>query len=432
MKFFWIIIMATLVKVGSFQMTTAIAGTVQSITGVGFQPKFVKFWWNGRTNVANAVGAVSHQRGTGVAVNSSFGVSNPNYCVYTKSQAPVSPSNSSTDIFEIRCIATMTLATNTSDGEASTTAWNNDGFDLTINKQFPVGTTIFYEAFGGDDITQIETLVTTEPATAIPVNMTFGFTPDYLYQISNPTGAVTGGIADDSRMDLGSATFRDGIQQFSIAMGANDNVATMATQYFNRGDKFISHIDTAFGASLTGQASISARANNVVTLNWDIVSGGANREHIVLAVKGGQWFTSSFTLVTAPGTITVTNVPFRPKGICLYSVNRPQNASGVPGSIDEWTMGAYDGTNQRVATTESANGGATSNVVTALEFDSMYIGTNGISAIDARVTGTSLDERGFTASDSLTDVNDRIVYFDAVGDAVPPFPKRDDFTRIRM
>jgi hypothetical protein len=233
-------------------------------------------------------------------------------------------------------------------------------------------------------------------------------------------------------MDLGSATFRDGIQQFVIAMGANDNVATMATQHFNRGDKFIAHIDTAFGAALTGQAGISARVNNVVTLSWDIVSGGANREHIVLAVKGGQWFTSSFTLVAAPGTITVTNVPFRPKGISLYSVNRPANASGVPGAIDEWTMGAYDGTTQRVMTTESANGGATSNVVTALEFDAIYIGTNGISAIDARVAGTSLDERGFTASDSLTDVADRIVYFDAVGDSIPAFVKRDDYTRLRM
>lgn len=404
-------------KVGSFKISTGIAGTIQTISGLPGTARFIKFFWNGRTDAVNAIGNANHFFGTGVGVNAA--VTYPNYCVTTKSQNAVSPSNTSTDTHEIRAIFMIAAGSNTGAGDAVIENYTPTSFDVRITTQFTIGATIHYIAYIGSDILSMETLVTTEPATAIPVNMVFSARPDFLYVISNPTGALAGGIADDSRMNIGAASFRGGaIQQFTNAYGANDNVATTDTECYNRFDKFISHINTAFANNLTGQANISSITGNTVALNWTTVSGGANREHIVLRVTGGSWRVGVFDTVTAGNNITISGVGFRPRGVEFISTTRSQDTDGVTVNPDERSFGAVDDLeNQRSLTIEDSTGLVLTRVSTAIQFDSIYATTNGaaVPAIDARITFTSYQNNGFTMAQPTSDGAGRCVYYIAAG-----------------
>ena len=411
--------MAVRTKVGSFQVSTGIAGTVQSITGIGFNPIFVKFHVNGRTDAANAIGNASHQFGIGIAVNPN--VTRNNISVGTKSQdATGGVSNSSSDVHELRAINTLLAASNTGDGEFSITAWNSDGFDLTIDNQFATAVTIHYKAFIGNF--SIENIVVTEPAVAGNVNMVFAKRPDHLFVFANASGAFTGGIADDSRMMVGAASFRrNAIQQFVCAYGANDNVNPTNTQSFSRFDKFIAHLDTNFGANLTGQASITSISGTTVVLNFDVVSGGGNREHIVYGITGEEWEVGNFDTVTAGNNIVVTGLGFRPEGIDFYSTTRGQDAANTPGSPDERVVGFVDSAGvQHSLTIEDSTGIAgTTRVSTAIQFDSIYASTNGAAgpAIDARITYTSRQNNGFTLAQPTSDGAGRDVYYIACGNS---------------
>jgi hypothetical protein len=222
---------------------------------------------------------------------------------------------------------------------------------------------------------------------------------------------------------MGAASFNSGgIQQFTTAFGANDNVNPTNTLSYNRGDKFISHLDTNFAGGLTGEANISAINGREMTLNWSTVSGGGNRQHIVLAVAGGQWYCGNFETVTAGNNITVSTVPFRPDGGAdIYSTTRAQSAAGVCDAPDERVFGGWDSAGgQSSLSIEDTGALATSRVSTALQFNSVYASTNGAvgPAIDARITYTSTQSNGFTLAQPTSDGSGRRVYFIAAGNSI--------------
>jgi hypothetical protein len=406
-------------KVGSFQISTGAVGTLQTISGLGFDKAvaFVKFWWNGRTENANALGNADHYFGTGVTVNAA--VSYEDFCVTTRSQNGISPSNSCSDTWEARCIAMLDLTTNTVKGAAYCVNYTKDSFDVYIAEVFLSGITVHYEAFGGTDLFALETLKTTEPVSPGNVDMNFSFRPDFLWSISNPAGALGTAPTDDSRMCIGAASFRDGgIQQFVCAYGSNDNVATTDTESYNRSDKFIAHINSAFTGNLTGQASISAISGNKVTLNWDVTQGGGVREHIVLAVRGGSWRVGKFDTVVAVAPIVIGSLGFGPIGATFVSTTQAQSANNVTDSRDERVLGAFDAaSNQRSLSIEDSTALATSRISTVVQFDSVYASCNGSAgpSIDVRATLTSIQKNGFTLSQTDSYDSGRVVYYVAFG-----------------
>ena len=58
--------------VGSFNLdSTVTAGNDQSVTGVGFQPTIVMFWWSGSTATIDALSGGTYNVGFGAAISSS-------------------------------------------------------------------------------------------------------------------------------------------------------------------------------------------------------------------------------------------------------------------------------------------------------------------------------------------------------------------------
>ena len=131
-------------KVGSFAVSTGGAGTTQAITGVGFQPKAIIFFWCGRvTN--NSEAANDHQRGFGVAVSPTS-----RHAVTTVSQNAVADAQSQTDDSDAACIRFLN-ASGTLDGYLDHQSMDTDGFTLIVDDQISSAHRVGYMALGGDE-----------------------------------------------------------------------------------------------------------------------------------------------------------------------------------------------------------------------------------------------------------------------------------------
>ncbi len=422
-------------RVGSFSTTTGVAGTTVALTGFGFTPvagrSFIQFWWDGRTELVNTIGNASHRRGTGISTGPSV-----NYCATSKSKDAVALADTASDQHELRCVEIINASTDTVDGEGRITSYDADGATFTVDNQFGQSFTIHYKAYEGIEIEASTYGIITEPGAIGTVSYTFpGRRPDALIAIGT-SGNVLAGIATGSRFMQGFATFaKNAIQQFTFCAGSQDGVSPTDTANYAQDGQFLSLLDSGI-SNVTTRARVTAVNGNGFDLTWDEVSGIGGREWQILAISGGQWLAGSMLTVTAGNNITVTGVPFTPRGYTLVSSNRAQPASDTLSTPDEWCMGAVDqNANQRSMAVEDATGVATSLVSTVVQFDSVIATGNGLvpaPPIDCRITHTNFTVDGWVDAQPTSDGAGRWIGYFAEGDAIPPFPKRDDFTRIRM
>lgn len=421
-------------RVGSFNVTTAVAGSTVAVTGFGFTPvagrSLIQFWWNGRTEVVNTVGNASHRRGVGYSTGPAL-----NYCVSTKSKDAVALSDTASDQHEIRCVEIINASTNTVDGDGHVSSYDADGFTFFIDDQFGQSFTVHYKAYEGIDIEACTYGIITEPGGVGTVRYTFpGRRPDALIAVGN-NSTVLAGITTDSRMNQGYATFAKGaIQQFTFSMGSDDNVSPTTTANYAQDGQFLSMLDSAT-TNVSSRARVTAVYGDGFDLTWDEVSGFA-REWQVLAISGGQWLAGSTVTVAAGNNITITGVPFIPRGYTLVTSNRVQPASDTPSVPDEWGMGAVDqDANQMSMAVEDATAVATTLVATVVQFDSVLATPNGVipaPPIDSRITHTNFTNDGWVDAQPTSDGVGRWIGYFTEGDAVPIFLKRDDYTRLRM
>src|SRR3990167_11012985 len=135
--------MAFSAKVGAFNVITTAAGNTQAITGVGFQPLAVIFWYSGRTDSTDTVGRLSHTRGMGFAISSS-----DQRAVCSASTDASASSATYGAVTNVRCITTFNGA-GTIQGAMTFTSMDADGFTLTVGTQFTGGFRVHYLALGG-------------------------------------------------------------------------------------------------------------------------------------------------------------------------------------------------------------------------------------------------------------------------------------------
>ena len=139
---------------------------------------------------------------------------------------------------------------------------------------------------------------------------------------------------------------------------------------------------------------------------------------------GGQWFVGATVSVIAGNNITVTGVPFNPKGYSLLSSNRTEPASDTPSDNDEWVFGAVDQDgNQRSMSVEDKDNVATTIVTTVVQFDSVIASGDSVSptpAIDCRITHSSFTADGWVDAQPTSDGAGRWIGYLAEGNANPP------------
>lgn len=379
-----------LAKLGSFNVGTGAVDTTVSVSGVGFQPEVVVFWWSGRTESTDTVNRADHKRGFGVAVSPT-----DRRAVFSQSDDAALVAAADAGHRDDAAIGALTTA-GAIDGLADLQSMDADGFTLVIDDQFATNLRVHYLALGGVDLTNAVTGMLTEPASAGTQDVTsVGFQPDAVILFSAMIGADPPGVAVDSTMMIGVASGSSPAN--AVWAGASiDGSDPMQTRSYSRAGESIALFNSGINAT-DGRASVSAWLSNGLRLNWSEVAG-SRRIHY-LALKGGNFLVGDLLTRTDTTTpIVETGFGFTPRAVLLGGSTQAENAPDTPSIWDEWSLGAFTSATERGAQgTVDEDNLATAEVGTMIEFDAVHVdqaATPG--TVEALMDVQSVDADGFT------------------------------------
>ena len=331
-------------------LTTDALNATKVISGFGFAPKALRFYWfgiqsNSPTNAASQ--ALDSRRGVGFAVSAAS-----RRCVGSYSQDASGASNCGVVAADNSVCITVD-GNGTVDGRLDISSFDPDGFTLIVDDVVPANITVFYEAWGGDDITVAVVGDITEPAATGVQNYTVnGFTSDGRHQVVmfagvQSTAALNTGQVNDSGMCVGFASSTSTTNNITICGNSDDASATMDTDGYIRQGECLSMIVVA-GGNPNARATLSDWGTNQFTLNW-LARATTGRRNIFLAIKGGGWNAGAVTIAgnTLNSTVNIGPQPFVPNGISMFTRNTAQSAVAVSTANDLISMGTAISTTSR-------------------------------------------------------------------------------------
>lgn len=395
---------------GSFLTTTGTSNVV--VSGVGFAPKAIIFYWVGRTEAVDTIARASHFRGFGFAAGAT---DRRSICVTSLDAAAASDGGRYHS--DAACILSCTHA-GALDGALDLVSFDADGFTLVPDDAFPRDQRISFLAFGGSDLANAATGAITEPgATGNADTTSLAFQPDCILFIGNGDAAAPPvGDAAASVCSFGAAVSPSAR---GVWMGAQDDAsATSDARSYAISTECAGIQAGVVGASIVSRADFVSFLVNGFRLNWLEVSGLGRYCHF-LALKGGSYRVDN--LLTQTDTVTdivETGFGFTPTGALLLSAGRAESTADTPTVHDRLSIGAFSSTSQRNAqATLDEDGLADTEVTTALEFDAVYANIATDSTIAGLMDVKSIDADGFTMIMDDADPAQSFVWYLAVGDA---------------
>jgi hypothetical protein len=368
-------------------LTTDVLNSTKVISGFGFEPKALRFYWfgiqsNSPTNAVSQV--IDSRRGVGFAVSD---VSRR--CVGSYSQDNSAAANCGV-VASNDSVCITVDGNGTVDGKLDISSFDPDGFTLIVDDVVPANITVFYEAWGGDDITVAEIGDIAEPAAIGVQNYTVnGFTSDGRDQVVmfagvQATTALNTGQAQDSGMCVGFASANNEAHNITICGNSDDASATMDTDGFIRLGVCLSMIQIA-GGNPNARATLSAWGTNQFTLNW-ITRATTNRRYIFLALKGGGWKAGAVTIAgnTIGSAVSIGPQPFVPNGISMFTRNTAQSAVATATVNDLISMGTASSTTSRNSGgVLDENGTANAEIDLVVQYDSVLSVPSAAGAVQA-------------------------------------------------
>jgi hypothetical protein len=361
---------------GSIQWLTATAlNETYTVSGLSFQPKALRFYWVGLQNNSptNAVSqAVSERRGVGFAVSTS---SRRSVGTFSADNLATSDCGS---VAANDCVCITVNGAGTIDGKLDLNSITSDGFILIVDDVTPANITVFWEAWGGTDITVAEVGDIAEPAAT--GNQTYtvnGFDSWGTNQVImlagvQSTAAVNTGQGTDSGLHVGFSS-SPGVQtDVTVCGNSDDNSGTMDTEGYCITGECLSMIVVA-GGSVNARAKLDSWGTNSFILNW-ISRGLTNRRSIFLAIRGGAWQAGGYIINgnTLSSVANITSLPFYPVGISL--IGRMTTVSTAGTSTNEDRIGFGSGistTSRNSAGVLDEHNTANSEIDTIIQYDSV-------------------------------------------------------------
>jgi hypothetical protein len=143
------------------------------------------------------------------------------------------------------------------------------------------------------------------------------------------------------------ATSTSSTNNVVVVGNADDNSATGDTDGYCIQGECLAQIVIA-GGNPNARATLSAWGTDLFTLNW-LARATTNRRNIFLAIKGGSWSASSYTIAgnTLNSTTTVSGLPFNLKGISLIGRMTAQSTAGTSTAQDRIGFGSGLSTTSR-------------------------------------------------------------------------------------
>jgi hypothetical protein len=361
---------------GAIQWLTASAvGTIYTVSGLAFQPRALRFYWVGlQSNSPTSASsqAVDERRGVGFASSTTV-----RRAVGSYSQDNAGNANCGVVVGNTEVVITVD-GNGTIDGRLDINTITTDGFTLIVDDVAPANITVFWEAWGGGDITNVTIGDITEPAaTGTQTYTATGFDGNLQNQCvmfagCQSTAALGTGAATDSGMCVGFATNDTTTENITVCGNSDDGSATMDTDGYCIQGECLSMIVVA-GGNPSARATLSAYGTDSFTLNW-LARGTTGRRYVYMAIKGGAWHSSSTTIAgnTLNSTTTLSNFPFNISGISLIGRMSVTQTAGTSDVEDRFGFGSGLSTASRnSAGVLDENGTANAEIDTTLQYASV-------------------------------------------------------------
>lgn len=395
-------------KVGAFETGTGAAASTVAVTGVGFQPKALIFWWTGITGTIDLFAEGNIKRGIGVATSTTS-----RWAVGTQGVDASASSDTDRIQREDACVATLSTL-GAVEGLLDLQSFDADGFTMVVDDAFPVSLRIHYMALGGTDLTNVKTGRWDVPAVTGNEDITgVGFQPDFVLFGSTNFQNDPPSLAAGADLMVGAAVSSS--QQAVLFVRDLNAQTTMDTYAYCLAGECI-----GMGTGPNIRATFVSFLPDGFRVNWlEVV---ATPITFYLALKGGSYAIGDFLTSTSNGaTIAESGLGFQPKGTMLFSHGRAQDTANALSAGDQWNIGGFTSTTNRgTQGTLSAD-----NVTDA--FLQFYVEHNAalaqITATPARVgllDVQSIDADGFTlVMDSAADPA-AFVWYISFGDTGGP------------
>jgi len=358
---------------GAIQWLTSDAlNATKVVTNLGFSPKAIRFYWMGHQSATDSfTQTVSERRGIGFCSNATTRRS-----VGTFSADNVADSDCGS-VAADDCVCITVNGTGAIDGKLDISSIDVNGFTLIVDDVTPANLTIFYEAWGLDDIQQVTIGDIAEPAATGTQNYTAngfnsrGDNQCVMFAGVQSTAALNTGQVNDSGLCVGASTGTATAQNIVVVGNSDDGSATMDTDGYARASECLAMIVVA-GGNPNARAVLSAFGTDTFTLNWTNL-GTTNRRYIYMAIKGGGWQAGSYTIRQDSGrTAAVTGLPFNLKGISFMGAMKTQAAAGTATAQDRIGLGSAAGLTTRQAMgVLDEDAAATSEIDLAISYDSI-------------------------------------------------------------
>jgi hypothetical protein len=390
--------MSYLSKVGSFNIDTSkTAGQTQAITGVGFEPKIVLFWWGGSTGTGDGVAGGNISLGIGASNGATH------FCLIGVSEDAQADSDTRRWM-NLTALIRIYTNTDTLDGAITSATMNADGFSLLVGDQFSQTYRISYLALGGTDLTNTYIGNTTTPTVTGNYSRTgVGFQPDCLLTFN--TSDI--GIINSSSLRLGFGMATGSANQGSVVTRHDDALATSDTKGYGYNGEVIS------GGTLSPRDAFVSFDADGFTLNH--LAGTSAYYYIYIALKGGQYKVHELTTRTDGNDIVESDVGFQPVAILFASANRALSTQGVSTDHNRMSIGAATSATERAAIAVSDEDNLSDTETAYANYDAAVYAHVVDDAVVGLMDIKSIDATGFTAVMDDTDPSACWVMYLAIG-----------------
>ena len=381
-------------------VSTTYAQTCTDVTsGATFQPKALRFTWAGNQSATDLLSTtVNQNRGVGFAVSTSS-----RRCVGSYSLDAFASGSDCGTMARDDSIACTTDGTGAADGMLDLSSIDAGGFTPIVDNQPTNNITVFWEAWGGTDITNATIVDISEPAGTGDVDYTAtGFLPGAEDQVvmlagSQDSSALNTGLAEASGFMIGYVT-GPGRRQCVVSGNSDDASATTDCDGTGLNGECINMIIRAGAATVQCRASFTQFNADGFRLNWAAV-GITGRKYIALAIKGGSWLAGVCVgqVNAINDTTKVSGMRFKPVGISLIATGDAETASNVAIAPDAimWGCGSSASSRRSLATIDRS-GQTTSAVTLTLQYDQILSQILVTGTLDGLLDISSMDKDGFT------------------------------------
>src|SRR5262245_17283173 len=252
------------------------------------------------------------------------------------------------------CIAATLTSAPARDGLLDLNSITSDGFTCIVDDAAPANITVFWEAWGGSDITVAATGAIAEPAGTGTQNYTVtGFRPGengsqvvMLAGVQSVSAANTAEV-QDSGLCWGAASSGAAADNWVIASNNDQGSAAADTDIYALDGECLAMMVVA-GGNPNARAQLTAFGADNFTLNW-IARGLTNRRYIYLGIRGGLWKAGNLTVNCQSGssTATVSGLSFAPLGMSLASGLNTENTAGTSATFADVCLGSGSSTSSR-------------------------------------------------------------------------------------